>query len=136
MNVIFDLRKKGEETWQRLTFEQKKFFWLKIDFDKVHYTDSEDENKPEFDDMKQFDDFLKTAKHEKPSSRIDFKTMYLFLFSMCQWIGYNYVILGLLACMSAKESEGNCRDYFSLMYFSEIFSVFECILNERCLFSY
>ncbi|CAD5125925.1 DgyrCDS14106 [Dimorphilus gyrociliatus] len=107
LNVLFDLRKVGEETWQRLTFEQKKLFWLKIDFDKVHYSDSEDEKKPSFEDLRKLDDLLKDNKEADKSSKIKFRIVYLFLFSMFQWIGYNYVILGLFACMSVKSSEGS-----------------------------
>ena len=52
--VDFQIEKVGiDECWPRLTVEQKRPAWLKIDFDRFSYEDESDENRADADAMEE-----------------------------------------------------------------------------------
>ncbi|CAC5416763.1 HACD [Mytilus coruscus] len=94
--IEFHIAKKGAEVWPRLTEDKVKYAWLKIDFDKVYYEESEEEqndmmsNQEEM--MKQLEKELKSTEPDVP----DFKIGYLFLYNLFQFIGFTYITVALI----------------------------------------
>ncbi|XP_060082787.1 very-long-chain (3R)-3-hydroxyacyl-CoA dehydratase-like [Ylistrum balloti] len=97
--IEFQIKKSGDgEIWPRLTYNKVKLPWLKIDFDKVAYEDSESEkeeqeNSEQADYMKQLEKELLSDRDLEPFP--DVKTCYLFVYNLMQFIGFTYIFTAL-----------------------------------------
>ncbi|PVD19556.1 hypothetical protein C0Q70_20046 [Pomacea canaliculata] len=99
-DVEFQIKKDQPESWPRLTGERVKLPWLKIDFDKFLVDDESDEEKAQQSnfDKEMMDKFMEDFNKEKPSESKPFtiKLNYLVCYNLFQFIGFSYVIFGLL----------------------------------------
>ncbi|KAK3097558.1 hypothetical protein FSP39_010781 [Pinctada imbricata] len=100
--IEFHIKKKGDgEVWPRLTFQKIKYPWLKIDFDKVaDIDDTESEEDQAMPQMSQEDALKQIEKElglpEMEEKLPDFKTVYLFVYNMFQFVGFSFIVLLLL----------------------------------------
>nr|XP_034324775.1 very-long-chain (3R)-3-hydroxyacyl-CoA dehydratase 3 [Crassostrea gigas] len=109
--IDFHIQKKGDgEVWPRLTWKKINHPWLKIDFDKVAYEDeSEEDNQPE-NDMSQ-EEVLKQLEKELDLDSAgepdvpDFKTMYLFMYNLFQFVGFTFISCVLIVNFLRNKEE-------------------------------
>ncbi|XP_033750354.1 very-long-chain (3R)-3-hydroxyacyl-CoA dehydratase-like isoform X2 [Pecten maximus] len=96
--IEFQIKKSGDgEIWPRLTYDKIKMPWLKIDFDKVAYEDSESEKEEKNVDHAEY---MKHLEKELLSNRDiepfpDVKTCYLFVYNLVQFVGFTYIFTAL-----------------------------------------
>lgn len=92
--VEFNLTKDGPALfWPRLTRDDPKPAWLRIDFDKWKSEDDSEEDEEEVtkreqeEQMRQIEQELLETEQK---AYADLKTVYLFMFNLLQFIGYTY----------------------------------------------
>ncbi|OWF54104.1 very-long-chain (3R)-3-hydroxyacyl-CoA dehydratase-like [Mizuhopecten yessoensis] len=97
--IEFQIKKSGDgEIWPRLTYDKVKLPWLKIDFDKVAYDDTESEKEEEQNPeqaryLKDLENQLLANCDIEPFP--DVKTCYLFVYNLVQYVGFTYIFAAL-----------------------------------------
>ncbi|XP_072038699.1 very-long-chain (3R)-3-hydroxyacyl-CoA dehydratase-like isoform X2 [Amphiura filiformis] len=114
--VEFNLTKDGPALfWPRLTRDDPKPAWLRIDFDKWKSEDDSDEEDEEAVMKKEQEEQMRQIEKElletKEQAFADLKTVYLFFFNLLQFIGYAYVVVYLF-CRYAFYGKENMKEAF------------------------
>jgi very-long-chain (3R)-3-hydroxyacyl-CoA dehydratase len=100
--VEFECRKVGVgEVWPRLTESSQKLGWLRPDFDRFTFADSDTSTDDEVErqsktEKEMLDSLEKELKQTEFSVVHNLKTYYMFMYNMFQWIGYFYIFTTLL----------------------------------------
>ena len=148
--VDFLIRKRKNEIWPRLTLNKLRRAWLKVNFEKSHWNEIEDEQEPfskvkneELDfylrnDVSKIGDrtlfkrpeLLEPAELEfdrRPMSKAEFmRRFYLVLYNLFQLYGSVYLLTGLLLRYDASSSfQSACRDLQSTINFLCFIRLFE-----------
>ena len=108
--ILIKMKKKDEDWWPRLLYEQRKFPWLKVDFDRIK-NESDSEEEADKDNSKiSYEDILKSKypeAYEKLQSEefgfinTNWKKTYLFCYNFFMFCGFLYVFI----LMSRKYME-------------------------------
>ena len=138
--IIIKMKKKDEDWWPRLLYEQKKCPWLKIDFDRIkNESDSEAEeevekDKPEFSyeeilKSKYPDAYEKLQAEELGFLNTNWKTTYLFCYNLFMFCGFLYVFIQLSRKYMEQQEEflpkafatvGDMFKFLHLLMFLEV----------------
>ncbi|XP_074650054.1 very-long-chain (3R)-3-hydroxyacyl-CoA dehydratase-like [Tubulanus polymorphus] len=98
--IEFNIKKQVRDCWPRLTYDNKKPAWLKIDFDHFEYDSSEKEIETDPEEEKErremLDKMEQEVKKSKRSVINDIRKGYLFLYNLFQWVGYSFVFTSLM----------------------------------------
>ena len=102
--ILIRIKKKDEDWWPRLLYEQKKLPWLKIDFDRIKNESDSEEEKEKGDDNSGFsyEDLLKSKypeayeklqQEELGYINTNYKKLYLFCYNLFMFFGFLYAFL-------------------------------------------
>jgi len=100
--ILIKVQKKDEDWWPRLLYEQKKFPWLKIDFDRIkNESESEDEKANAQQDVsyeellkaKYPDAYKKLQSEELGYLNTSYKKLYLFCYNFFMFCGFLYAFI-------------------------------------------
>ncbi|XP_064620467.1 very-long-chain (3R)-3-hydroxyacyl-CoA dehydratase-like [Lineus longissimus] len=106
--IEFHIQKAIKESWPRLTYQQKKPAWLKVDFDKFEYDSDLDADSSPEDTAAQkamFDDIEKDIMKTKESALEDIRSGYLFFYNLFQFVGYSVIMFKLIVRYT-KDGDG------------------------------
>ncbi|XP_013389788.1 very-long-chain (3R)-3-hydroxyacyl-CoA dehydratase 3 [Lingula anatina] len=97
--VRFKLKKVSYgETWPRLMLEGRKPAWLRIDFEKMTFDDSSEDEEHSEDEIKE--DWMRRIEKEiqdtQQSAVGDLKMIYLFIYNLFQFVGYSYIMVAII----------------------------------------
>ncbi|RWS21456.1 very-long-chain (3R)-3-hydroxyacyl-CoA dehydratase-like protein [Leptotrombidium deliense] len=117
--IDFILKKSEFKIWPRLFNAQMKPIWLKVDFDKFHTGDTEDEADNEFRTRENiFKDLRdKNFGRRKKSQRLtpeEFRKVYLFLYNLFQFVGFVYILV-VLTIRYAKDGSESVRSSYKAL---------------------
>lgn len=124
--IEFSICKKSEQWWPRLTAEQKKPVWLKIDFDKwKSEEDDDDMEQPSINDqMKQLFDPQKEEEMKEEA----YRKVYMFMYNLFMFGGFLAVLIIMLAYVIKDGADGVNSAYSNiggLFMFFQLFQLFE-----------
>ena len=136
--ILIRIKKKEEDWWPRLLYEQKKFPWLKIDFDRIkNESESEVEEEKEKADFS-YEDLLKSKypdayeklqKEELGYINTNYKKLYLFCYNLFMFFGFLYAFILMSKRYYHEEEEflpkayetvGDIFKFLHLLMFLEV----------------
>lgn len=136
--ILIKIKKKDEDWWPRLLYEQKKFPWLKIDFDRIkNESESEVEEEKEKADFS-YEDLLKSKypeayeklqQEELGYINTNYKKLYLFCYNLFMFCGFLYAFILMSKRYYHEEEEflpkayetvGDIFKFLHLLMFLEV----------------
>ena len=138
--ILIRIKKKDEDWWPRLLYEQKKLPWLKIDFDRIKNESDSEEEKEKGEDNSGFsyEDLLKTKypeayeklqQEELGYINTNYKKLYLFCYNLFMFFGFLYAFLLMSRKYYHEEEEfvpkayatvGDIFKFLHLLMFLEV----------------
>ena len=99
--ILIKIKKKEEDWWPRLLYEQKKLPWLKLDFDRIKNESESEEETVEKPDMsyaemlknKYPDAYEKLQREELGYLNTSYKKLYLFCYNFFMFSGFLYAFV-------------------------------------------
>lgn len=113
--VDFTLRKKHNGWWPRLTSQPQKPSWLKIDFDKWKSEDMDNNEDEKRDILSDYPDMYdKLHKVEFGYKKEDFTKVYLFIYNVCQFVGFIFA-LAVMAIIYSRDGPESLQETYSIL---------------------